>query len=314
MHCAKLGCYAGIADATTELLGEAMKLLSFYAPDGVRLGVETTTGVIDVQAAARAAGLSAPRTAREVAAGGEASLARLAQLLDTADGATAAADLRLAPPLADPDKVICVGANYRKHSAEAGLPVPDQPIYFAKYRNSLAGHGQDVAIPVVTSKVDYEVELVAVIGQRARRVAVTHALDHVFGYATGNDLSARELQMRTSQWMYGKAIDGFAPLGPHLVTADEVADPQDLELKTWVNGELRQDSNTRDMVFSVAELVSDLSQIMTLEPGDLIYTGTPEGVILGMTDQTWLQPGDEVACEVAGLGRLVTNLVAVRPD
>jgi 2-keto-4-pentenoate hydratase/2-oxohepta-3-ene-1,7-dioic acid hydratase in catechol pathway len=132
----------------------------------------------------------------------------------------------------------------------------------------------------------------------------------VFGYATGNDLSARELQARSSQWTYGKAIDGFAPLGPYLVTADEVADPQGLRTRTWVNGDLRQDSNTRDMVFSVAELVSDLSRIMTLEPGDVIYTGTPEGVILGMAEQVWLQPGDEVVCEVEGLGRLVTPLVA----
>ena len=291
-----------------------MRILSFYAPDGdVRLGVETERGVVDVRAAAEAARLPAPGTARELIAGGQASLTQLDQVLESAAGdaahTVAAEELRLAPVVADPEKVICVGANYRKHSDEAGLPVPDQPIYFAKYRNSLSGHGDDVAIPTVTQKVDYEVELVAVIGRPTRRVEVAEALDHVFGYATGNDLSARELQMRSSQWMYGKAIDGFAPLGPFLVTADEVPDPQDLELRTWVNGELRQESNTKDMVFSVAELVSDLSQIMTLEPGDLIYTGTPEGVILGMKDKTWLTGGDEVVCEVAGLGRLVTNLV-----
>ena len=289
-----------------------MKILSFYAPDGVRLGVETEGGVVDVRAAAEAAGLPAPGTARELIAGGEASRAQVDQVLDSAGDTphtVAARELRHAPAVFDPDKLICVGANYRKHSDEAGLPVPDQPIYFAKYRNSLAGHGEDVAIPAVTKKVDYEVELVAVIGRTVRRVGVDDALDHVFGYATGNDLSARELQMRNSQWMYGKAIDGFAPLGPYVVTADEVPDPQDLELRTWVNGELRQESNTKDMVFSVAELVSDLSRIMTLEPGDLIFTGTPEGVILGMKDQTWLRGGDEVACEVGGLGRLVTNLV-----
>ena len=290
-----------------------MRILSFHAPDGdVRLGVETERGVVDVRAAAEAAGLPAPVTARALIAGGEASRAQLDRVLASAGGTphtVAAEGLRHAPVVADPDKVICVGANYRKHSEEAGLPVPDEPIYFAKYRNGLSGHGDDVAIPAVTKKVDYEVELVAVIGRPARRVGVANALDHVFGYATGNDLSARELQMRTSQWMYGKAIDGFAPLGPYLVTADEVPDPQDLELRTWVNGELRQESNTKDMVFSVAELVSDLSQIMTLEPGDLIYTGTPEGVILGMKDQTWLQGGDQVVCEVGGLGRRMTNLV-----
>ena len=291
-----------------------MKLLSFYAPDGVRLGVEIETGVVDVRAAAEAAALSAPLSARDVVAGGAEALAALHRVLDSAGDTISPEDLRHAPPVVDPGKLICVGANYRKHSEEAGLPVPDQPIYFAKYRNSLAGHRQDVAIPAVTRKVDYEVELVAVIGQPARKVGVADALDHVFGYATGNDLSARELQMRSSQWMYGKAIDGFAPLGPYLVTADEVGDPQGLNLRLWVNGDLRQDSSTKDMVFSVAELVSDLSQIMTLEPGDLIFTGTPEGVILGMQDQVWLQAGDQVECEVEGLGRLVTNLVPDKAD
>ncbi len=287
-----------------------MRILCFHAPDGVRLGVATDAGVVDVTATAEAAGLPAPRTTRELIAAGPAGLDQLARVLDSTDEAVAVESLTLAPPVPDPDKVICVGANYRKHSEEAGLPVPEQPIYFAKYRNSLAGNGQDVAIPAATQKVDYEVELVAVIGRPARRVGVADALDHVFGYATGNDLSARDLQMRSTQWMYGKAIDGFAPLGPYLVTADEVPDPQDLGLRTWVNGDLRQDSTTKDMVFSVAELVSDLSQVMTLEPGDLVYTGTPEGVVLGMPDQVWLQPGDEVACELSGLGTLVTPLVS----
>ena len=190
------------------------------------------------------------------------------------------------------------------------MPVPEQPIYFAKYPNSLSGSGADVAIPAATSKADYEVELVVVMGRPGRKVTPEQALDHVFGYATGNDLSARELQVRTSQWMYGKAIDGFAPLGPYVVTTDEVPDPQVLDLRCWVNGDLRQSSNTKDMVFGVAELVSDLSQVMTLEPGDVIYTGTPEGVILGMAEQVWLQPGDEVVCEIENLGRLVTRLVA----
>lgn len=287
-----------------------MKIVSFYAQDGVRLGIETDAGVVDVRATADAAGLPAPTTTRELIAGGPESLEQVNQALAAATETIPLAEIQHAPPVSDPEKIICVGANYRKHSEEAGLPVPDQPIYFPKYRNSLAGHGEDVVIPAVTERTDYEVELVAVIGRPARKVSVEDALDYVFGYATGNDLSARELQMRTSQWMYGKAIDGFAPLGPCVVTADEVGDPQDLNLKTWVNGELRQNSNTKDMVFSVAELVSDLSQIMTLEPGDVIYTGTPEGVILGMQEKHWLQPGDEVACEIQGLGRLVNNLIA----
>jgi 2-keto-4-pentenoate hydratase/2-oxohepta-3-ene-1,7-dioic acid hydratase in catechol pathway len=284
-----------------------MRLVTFHGDGGLRLGVETGAGVVDVT---EAAGDGARASVRSVAAGGPEALGRLQQAAGSASGAVPIEQLRLAPAVPDPGKIICVGLNYRKHAAEGGMPVPEQPIYFAKFANSLAASGDEVAIPAVTAKADYEVELVAVIGRPARKVAREQALDHVFGYATGNDLSARELQMRSSQWTYGKAIDGFAPLGPYVVTADEVPDPQALGLRCSVNGELRQDSNTRDMVFGVAELVSDLSRIMTLEPGDVVYTGTPEGVVLGMADQPWLQPGDEVVCEIDGLGRLTTRLVA----
>jgi 2-keto-4-pentenoate hydratase/2-oxohepta-3-ene-1,7-dioic acid hydratase in catechol pathway len=284
-----------------------MRLVTFHGEDGLRLGVETGAGVVD---ATEAVGDGVRASVRSVAAADGAVLERLRQTAGEASDAVPIEQLRLAPAVPDPGKIICVGLNYRKHAAEGGMPVPEQPIYFAKYANSLAASGDEVAIPAVTGKADYEVELVAVIGRPARKVPTEQALDHVFGYATGNDLSARELQMRSSQWTYGKAIDGFAPLGPYVVTADEVPDPQALDLRCWVNGDLRQNSNTTDMVFGVAELVSDLSQIMTLEPGDVIYTGTPEGVVLGMADQPWLQPGDEVVCEVGGLGRLVTTLVA----
>ncbi|RZU31807.1 fumarylacetoacetate hydrolase family protein [Blastococcus saxobsidens] len=284
-----------------------MKLLAFHGEGGIRLGVETDAGVADVSEAAGDGGRS---TVRSLAAAGPEALQRVRQAAESASDVVPVEQLRLAPAVPDAGKIICVGLNYRKHAAEGGMPVPERPIYFAKYANSLAASGEAVAIPAVTEKADYEVELVAVIGRSARNVSEDRALDHVFGYATGNDLSARELQMRSSQWMYGKAIDGFAPLGPYVVTADEIPDPQGLDLQCWVNGDLRQSSNTRDMVFSVAELVSDLSQIMTLDPGDVIYTGTPEGVILGMAEQVWLQPGDEVVCEIEGMGRLVTPLVA----
>lgn len=285
-----------------------MRFLSFLADDGIHLGVEVEGGVVvDLTAVA---GDGVPGSVRELLAGGPEALTRVRALLETGPPARSLDGHSLAPCVPDPPKIICAGANYRRHSEEAGLPIPDQPIYFAKYRNSLAGHRQDVAIPAATSQVDYEVELVVVMGSRTRNVTAAQALDHVFGYATGNDLSARELQMRSSQWTYGKVLDGFAPLGPYLVTADEVPDPQNLDIRTWVNGELRQNSNTRDMIFSVATLVADLSQIMTLEPGDLIFTGTPEGVILGMAEKVWMKPGDEVVCEVAGLGRLSTTLVS----
>ena len=289
-----------------------VRLLSFHAADGVRLGVQSDSGVVDVRRAAADAGVTAPDSMTEAIRGGPAALDQLRQVVAGAGaGATIPeAEISYAPAVPDPGKILCVGANYRKHAEEAGLPLPEQPIYFAKFGNSLAGHREEVVLPAATERGDYEVELVAVIGRPARKVRREDALDHVFGYATGNDLSARELQMRSSQWLFGKAIDGFAPLGPYVVTADEVPDPQRLDLRTWVNGELRQDSNTADMIFSVAEMISDLSQIMTLQPGDVIYTGTPEGVVLGMQTPTWLQPGDEVACEIEGLGRLVNTLVA----
>jgi 2-keto-4-pentenoate hydratase/2-oxohepta-3-ene-1,7-dioic acid hydratase in catechol pathway len=288
-----------------------VQLLSFHAGDGVRLGVRTDDGVLDVRRAAEAAGASAPSSMREAIAGGSAVIDLLQRLVSEARvEPVAEAEIRFAPAVPDPDKVICVGANYRKHANEAGIAIPEVPIYFAKYANSLSAHRDDVVLPNVTRRGDYEVELVAVIGRETRNVPESTALEHVFGYATGNDLSARELQQRSSQWMYGKAIDGFAPLGPYVVTADQVPDPQALDLQCSVNGEVRQSSNTRDMIFSVADLVADLSRIMTLRPGDVIYTGTPQGVALGMAEPKWLQAGDEVACEVEGLGRLVTYLVA----
>ena len=287
-----------------------VRLLSFHAADGVRLGVQSDSGVVDVRRAAADAGVTAPDSMTEAIRGGPAALDQLRQVVAGAGATIPEAEISYAPAVPDPGKILCVGANYRKHAEEAGLPLPEQPIYFAKFGNSLAGHREEVVLPAATERGDYEVELVAVIGRPARKVRREDALDHVFGYATGNDLSARELQMRSSQWLFGKAIDGFAPLGPYVVTADEVPDPQRLDLRTWVNGELRQDSNTADMIFSVAEMISDLSQIMTLQPGDVIYTGTPEGVVLGMQTPTWLQPGDEVACEIEGLGRLVNTLVA----
>ncbi|MGY1605271.1 fumarylacetoacetate hydrolase family protein [Geodermatophilus sp. SYSU D00815] len=284
-----------------------MRLVSFHGDDGLRLGVETGAGVVDVTEAGED---GARLSVRSLAGAGPEVAQRVRSVAEGAADAVPVDRLRLAPAVPDPGKIICVGLNYRKHAAEGGMPVPERPVYFAKFVNSLAASCEAVPIPEATAKADYEVELVAVIGRRARTVGVEQALDHVFGYATGNDLSARDLQMRSSQWTYGKAIDGFAPLGPYVVTSDDVPDPQALDLRCWVNGELRQNSNTRDMVFGVAELVSDLSQVMTLEPGDVVYTGTPEGVILGMPEQVWLRPGDEVVCEIAGLGRLVTPLVA----
>lgn len=285
-----------------------MKLLSFQATDGVRLGIKTASGIVDVRATAEKAGLIAPASIEEVISSGKSGQEKLQQVLSTADAFLDEASITYAPAVQTPNKIICSGANYRAHVEEANFTVPDYPIYFSKYQNSLAAHNEDIVPPSATKQVDYEVELVVVMGKQAKNIAKEEALDYVFGYATGNDISARDLQTRTNQWTYGKAIDQFAPIGPYLVTAEEVLNPQNLELKCWVNGELRQNSNTELMIFSIAEMISDLSQTMTLEPGDVIFTGTPEGVILGMKEKVWLKPGDEMVCEVEGLGKLVNRI------
>jgi 2-keto-4-pentenoate hydratase/2-oxohepta-3-ene-1,7-dioic acid hydratase in catechol pathway len=218
--------------------------------------------------------------------------------------------ISIGPVVSKPEKIICVGTNYRRHAIESNLPIPKTPVLFSKFNNALAGHRQVVKIPETAKKIDYEVELVIVMGKRAQNVSVQDALSYVFGYATGNDLSARDLQFTTSQWLLGKTCDGFAPVGPYVVTADEIPDPNHLKLECKVNGEVRQSSNTKDMIFSCASLISYISSHMTLQPGDIIFTGTPEGVILGYPEerQKWLQSGDEIEVSVEGLGSLKTVL------
>jgi 2-keto-4-pentenoate hydratase/2-oxohepta-3-ene-1,7-dioic acid hydratase in catechol pathway len=287
-----------------------MKLLSFQTTNGVRLGIKTEAGVVDVRSTAEKAGLSAPFSVDEVIEAGPLGLNQLQQVLSHAEEWLDESTIQYAPVVQNPKKIICSGANYRAHVAEANLALPEFPIYFSKYQNSLAAHNDEIVPPSVTRQVDYEVELVVVIGKQARNVSQSEALDYVFGYTTGNDFSARDLQFRGVQWTMGKAIDQFAPIGPYLVTADEVTNPQNLNLKCWVNGDLRQSSNTENMIFPIAEMISDLSQVMTLEAGDVLFTGTPEGVIVGREQKDWLQPGDEIVCEVEGIGRLVNRLAA----
>jgi len=238
-------------------------------------------------------------------------LERLAEESGAVPGATIdPASVTLGPCVVAPRKIICIGLNYRRHAAEARMAIPETPILFSKFDNTLIGHGAVVTIPAVTAQADYEIELATVIGRIATAVSPSSALDHVLGYATANDLSARDLQFQTSQWLLGKSLDGFLPIGPDLVTADEVPDPQALGLRTWLNGELRQDSSTADMIFPVADLVAYVSTYMTLVPGDVILTGTPEGVIAGRPDPVWLADGDVVTVEIDGLGRLETTFRA----
>jgi 2-keto-4-pentenoate hydratase/2-oxohepta-3-ene-1,7-dioic acid hydratase in catechol pathway len=220
------------------------------------------------------------------------------------------ADLRFQAPVPRPGKVICIGLNYVDHITETGAPAPSEPPVFGKYANSVIGTGMPIVIPAATSKVDYEVELVAVIGRRTRLVAPAGALGSVAGFMCGNDVSARDLQTSNLQWTRGKAIDTFMPCGPWLVTSDEVPDPQSLRLWCEVNGERLQDSSTARMIWSVAELVSILSQTMSVEPGDLISTGTPPGVGSARSPERYLQPGDEVVVSIERLGTLRNPVVA----
>ena len=304
-----------------------MRLLTIIGDDGAhRLGVQAGKGVVDVAASLaerkglrvlRAGAAPVPATIDDLLAGGRQAQQALAAhiqgaLTDTprATWFQAESSLRLGPCLPHPGKIVCVGLNYRQHAAEAGLAVPGTPVLFSKYGNALAGPGEAIPLPAGAEQYDYEVELAVVIGRRARNVSEADALNCVFGYCTANDLSARDLQNRTSQWLLGKTLDKFLPLGAYLVTADEVGDPQNLQLRTWVNGSLRQNSNTGDMIFPVAYVISYISRYFTLEPGDLISTGTPQGVIAGMADKHWLRAGDEVTVEVEKLGRLSNVLVA----
>jgi 2-keto-4-pentenoate hydratase/2-oxohepta-3-ene-1,7-dioic acid hydratase in catechol pathway len=215
----------------------------------------------------------------------------------------------LGPPIPDPDKIICVGLNYADHASEAGMDAPSVPTLFAKFRNSLTGPEQPIPLPAASSAIDYEGELAVAIGTRCKEIAVADALTAVGGYMPANDVSARDLQLQTQQWLAGKAVDAFAPCGPALVTADEVPDPQALQLTTRVDGSVVQQASTAEMIFSVAEIVAFVSRFLTLEPGDLILTGTPAGVGFKRDPQLLLSAGSVVEVEIASLGMLRNTFV-----
>lgn len=295
-----------------------MITVTFEKNNAWYLGIKTEKGILDVSAFARENGIEdVPPSAAAVIAGGEEGKQRLRRLADearTSDSAVfyAEDELLYGPCVTDPQKIICVGLNYKKHAEESNMAPPAAPLLFSKFNNALTGHGRAVTLPAAAKQVDYEAELAIVIGKEARHVSKEEALSYVYGYCTANDVSARDLQFASSQWLLGKTCDGFSPLGPYLVPADEVGDPQTLRIRTWVNGEIRQDSNTADMIFYCDEIISYVSKHMTLYPGDVILTGTPEGVIMGLPkeQQHWLQPGDEVTVEIEKLGRLTNTMKA----
>lgn len=215
-------------------------------------------------------------------------------------------DLIWSPVVMRPQKIVCVGLNYKSHVSETKNTIPETPILFGKFINSLAGSGERIDIPEDTAQLDYEGELGIVIGKKGRNINESRSMDYIFGYFVGNDISARDLQFRTSQWLLGKSCDGFYPCGPFITTSDEIKDPHNLSLITKLNGKIMQNSNTSNMIFSIEQLVSYISKFMTLYPGDIISTGTPEGVIQGMPEDSriWLKRGDSVTVEIEGLGIL----------
>jgi 2-keto-4-pentenoate hydratase/2-oxohepta-3-ene-1,7-dioic acid hydratase in catechol pathway len=227
---------------------------------------------------------------------------------ERASGETPLDEVTLLPPVPDPEKILCIGLNYRPHAEEAGIEPPESPTFFGKYRNALVADGATVPLPKASSKVDFEAEVAFVIGREARAVSVDDALGHVAGYTLLNDLSARDLQFATPQWMPGKVFDGSAPMGPAIVTPDEAGAHDAIEIALDLNGERMQEDSTANLIFSVPELVAHLSSLMTLAPGDVIATGTPAGVGSTRQPRVWLSPGDEVAISSPTLGRLETTI------
>ncbi len=282
--------------------------------DHLALGVKLEGGILDLEAALKQQpNEDVPTSMMEVINKGSEAILAIETYINRLSNPALLSENKIewGPCVTEPNKIICVGLNYRKHADETNAPYPEVPILFNKFNNTLTGHQKKIAIPKVTEKLDYEVELGVVIGKEAKYVKKDDALDYVFGYCTANDLSARDLQLRTQQWLLGKTCDDFSPIGPYLVTADEIENPNNLAVKTIVNGEVRQDSNTSDMIFYVDEIVSYISQHMTLTPGDIILTGTPEGVVLGYPKekQVYIQPGDVVTVEIENLGTLTNQFV-----
>ena len=277
-----------------------MKLCNILVGDAVHLALYDAPGVVDLTAA------GFPYTMEQVLQGqGRQELAQW-----QATGQEMVASPRMANLISHPCKILCVGLNYTTHADKVRMEIPDRPVLFAKFANALAPSGASIELPRWERSYDYEAELVVVIGRETWDVSVDNALDHVFGYTCGNDLSCRAAQVRSSQWMLGKTMPGFAPCGPCIVTADAFDPGVSRAVRCTVNGELRQDGDTTDMIFSCAQIISYASRYVKLDPGDLIFTGTPSGVACERTkaERTWLKPGDVVDVSIDGIGTLTSTL------
>ncbi len=281
-----------------------MKLVTYSTGINARLGALINEHVIDLTVP------NMPASMLDlIKAGPEAWLAIADQLPASHAAALPLSSIKLLAPLPNPSKIIAIGLNYLDHCREQNVPVPERPLMFAKYAAAISGPDEDIVWdPALTQQVDYEVELAVVIGRRARHVSEAEALKHVFGYTIINDVSARDLQFADGQWVRAKSLDTFCPMGPVIVTADEIPDPQVLPIRCLVNGQPLQDSSTSEMVFSVCQLISSLSRSFTLEPGDVITTGTPNGVGVFRTPPIFLHDGDKVVAEIDGIGQLCNRV------
>ena len=286
-----------------------LKFVNFQLNNQIRLGVKVKNGIMDIAQVSDAYSLGVPKTIEQIIAAGKSVTEKLQKYVESTSFLIDEDNIVYAPCVTNPEKIICIGLNYLDHANESKMEIPLSPVVFSKFSNALAGNKQEILLPINAKQFDYEAELVIVIGKTAESVSRENAMSYIFGYAIGNDLSARDLQFRTGQWLLGKTCDGFAPIGPYLVTADEV-NPSDLEISCRVNGELRQQGNTKNMIFDCAYIVSYLSHHMTLKPGDIIFTGTPSGVILGYPEgkRVWLKSGDEVSVSIEKIGTLINKL------
>ena len=308
--------YSGPHEMPTGVTLLAMRNADGSETLGAKLADDT---VLDVRRASQLLAMAAPLTLEELLREGNArGLNELIAAAHTSRRADAAlvkeSSITFGRLFTHPGKIVCIGLNYRAHAAETNLKLPSVPILFNKYNNALAAHNCTITLPPreVSYKFDYETELLIVMGRSARNVSEAEALNYVAGYCTAHDFSARDLQLETPsvQWMIGKTLDNFGPIGPYFVSADRVGDPNNLKLETFVNGERRQSSNTGNMIFNPQKLIAYISKLWTLEPGDIIWSGTPEGVILGYPKekQVWLKAGDEIVSAIEKLGTLRFSL------
>jgi len=285
-----------------------MRIVTFERGHGPEAGVIDGEKVIGLRQSGLADALS-------VIAGGADAMDRVTRWVQSAPGGEALdlASVKLLAPIPRPPKVICIGLNYRDHAAESKMQIPDVPTVFAKFGTSVTGPGHAIVLPRNSAKPDYEAELAFVIGRGGRHIPEEKWREHVFGYTCFNDVSARDFQMAPSQWIMGKTFDTFAPFGPAIVTADEIADPHNLDISLDLNGEVMQHSNTREMIFQIPRLIAHLSSVFTLEPGDIIATGTPPGVGFARKPPRWLRPGDVATVKIEGVGELTNPVVAEPP-